>query len=273
MDERTRFSTRHGFEPSEVEITVRHTAPSRLRGAVRDIAIESGLTPRPLRKTICRALRERENPSNWSEYPNIHDEILDLLDECDWYEVYDVIEIIWEKLDEDYIDANDGSRGSDYFTTELNKFFRKTGIGWQLVKGQLQIRGPELFEKVISNATETLQDSGRITASEEIRQALQDLSRRPEPDITGSIQHGIAALECTLRDVSRDPQRTLGDLIRRHRDIIPPPLDQCIEKAWGYASERGRHLREGHNPTFEEAELIVGIAGVVSIYLAKKALK
>jgi hypothetical protein len=52
--------------------------------------------------------------------------------------------------------------------------------------------------------------------------------------------------------------------------MLPPPLDKGVEKAWGYASEMGRHVREGRELEREEAELIVGIAASVSTYLTKK---
>jgi hypothetical protein len=110
-----------------------------------------------------------------------------------------------------------------------------------------------------------------MTASREIHQVLSDLSRRPEPDKTGAIQHGIAALECVAQDVTSDPRGTLGDLITHNPGLIPRPLDQAVVKAWGFASEMGRHLREEHEPNMEEAELIVSIASVVATYLAKKA--
>lgn len=43
-----------------------------------------------------------------------------------------------------------------------------------------------------------------------------------------------------------------------------------MEKAWGYASEMGRHVREGRELEREEAELIVGIASSISTYLSGK---
>ena len=39
---------------------------------------------------------------------------------------------------------------------------------------------------------------------------------------------------------------------------------------WGYISDKGRHVREGNEPTFEEAELIVTVASAVCIYLSKQ---
>lgn len=70
----------------------------------------------------------------------------------------------------------------------------------------------------------------------------------------------MAALECVARDVTGDPKATLGAIIAAKPVLIPKPLDQAVEKAWGYASQYGRHLVEGGNPSIEEAELIVGIS-------------
>ena len=97
-----------------------------------------------------------------------------------------------------------------------------------------------------------------------------DLSKRPEPDLTGAVQHAMAALECTAREITKNPSATLGDILRRHTNLFPKPLNEAVPKLWGYASETGRHLREGRTPTRLEAELIVGVASSCCTYLAGK---
>jgi len=272
MRRRDRFSTRHGFEPDDAEITVRKDAPPELRTAVVSIAYEAGLRPNSLRPIVCRVLRVREDPSNWSEYPNVDGEVHDLLDACEWFEVYNTIEAINENL------ARTGrfSRGSsdsrspeDYFAEEINSYFRKKGIGWQLENGEVLVRGSEDFEKGLQAAEQLLEESDRTTAANELVEARHDLSRRPRPDITGAIQHALAALECVARDVSGMPKITLGELIKRNPDLVPPPLDKVITGIWGFASERGRHVREGRAPDMAEAELLVGIAASVVSYILR----
>ena len=87
--------------------------------------------------------------------------------------------------------------------------------------------------------------------------------------MTGAIQHAMAALECIARDkaFSKD---TLGLLIQRNPDLFPKPLDKAIELIWGFGSNQGRHLMEGKTPAFDEAELIVGLSGVLCRYLTRK---
>ena len=100
--------------------------------------------------------------------------------------------------------------------------------------------------------------------------ARGDASRRPQPDVTGALQHSLAALECVMRDVCGDPKATLGTLLARNKGLIPAPLDQGVEKIWGFASEQGRHLREGREPSIEDAELAVHVAAAVALYLVRK---
>lgn len=267
-----KFSERHGFEPPEVEITITRDAPYDLRGVVVDLAYEAGLDPHRLRKIVCRLLRVREDPNNWSAYPNVDYEVRNHLDSCQWYEVYDIIEAIYADLFRDSLRyARHGeSQSSQNFAGELNKYFMKKGIGWQLVGGEVRVRGEQSFEDTLTGATTVLSESGRPTAAKEIRQALHDLSRRPEADLTGALQHGLAAVECVMRDVTGDQKATLGSLLSRYKGIIPAPLDQAVEKIWGFASEQGRHLREGKEPNQDEAELAVHVAAAVVTYLSKK---
>lgn len=266
----TRFSDRFGYQPDDVEITVRLDAPEELREIVVDIAYECGLTPRTLRSIVCRVLRKRADPLNWSEYPNVNNEVRENLGSCEWYRVYDIVEAIFKQLLNVPGNLHDG-QSAKYFAKEINNYFRQAGIGWQLTDGELETRGSEAFEHSLSEARDELVESGRTTAANEIHQAIADLSRRPHPDITGSIQHALAALECVARDVSGDEKATLGTILARNPFLIPSPLNQALEKMWGFASEQGRHLREGREPSYEEAELTVQVAAAVARYLSNKS--
>jgi len=260
------FSSRHGFrQTSNIEIFVRHDAPFELRGALVELAYSCGYGPKSLRSLVCQVLLKRPDPSNWSEYPNIDYEVRELLDNCNWYRVYDVAEKICQKmLEAPY------SYEPKKFQTELNMFFMENGIGWQIVDGNIEVRGPEAIQESVRKTNSELEASGLRTAQQELHEALTDLSRRPEPDLSGSIQHSMAALECVAREVTENPKATLGEILKRNSDLIPKPLDDAVSKAWGYASEHARHLREGREPSYEEAELIVGLCASMSTYLLKK---
>jgi hypothetical protein len=268
------FSARHGFESSDPEIAVRHEAPEALREILVDIAYEAGLTPHSMRSLVCTLLRLPENRGNWSAFPNVDSEVRENLFACDWYEVYDVIEAIHHRLvargEEEPWDRPDSR--ADYFAAEINKYFRRRGVGWQLVSGQIQVRGPEAFEAGLGEARTILSTTGRATASNEIHQALLDLSKRPEPDLTGALQHALAALECVARDVTGDPKSTLDAILGKHKTLLPPAMQDAADKLWGFASEQGRHLREGRDPSSLEVELAVHAAAALATYLTKKAV-
>lgn len=250
------------------ENTQRQDAPYELRGIVVQLAYECGFRPSTLRDVVCRLLRKRPNPGNWSEYPNIDDEVQRLVDGCDWYRVYDLIEELFATMREEPY-----SYETKKFVREVNDYFLEHGIGWKLSGGVIEMRGPEVFENVAATAIHQLETRNRPTARNELHEALHDLSRRPSPDVTGAIQHSMAALECVAREVCGEEKATLGDIMKRSRAIVPRPLDEVITKAWGYASENARHVREGTEPTFEEAELVVGIVSALSTYLSRKHAK
>lgn len=83
----------------------------------------------------------------------------------------------------------------------------------------------------------------------------------------------MAALECIARAVTNDPKLTLGEWVKKNRNLLPAPVDAAVEKLWGYSSGYGRYVREGAPAHFEEAELVVGLSGAVSVYLMRKAEK
>ena len=190
---------------------------------------------------------------------------------CAWYQVYDIIEAVWRFFKEQ---DQQGFSGKDKkapaFAEALNDFFARKGIGWQLVDGAIVTRGTEAFEETVKAARTTLEESGRPTASKHIHEALQVLSRRPAPDLPGAIFHAMGCLECVVRDVTGNEKATLGEILKKQSDLIPRPLDTALEKAWGYASNEARHVVEGREPKWEEAELLVGLASTMATYLSKK---
>jgi len=155
----------------------------------------------------------------------------------------------------------------------LNRLFEEDGIGWQIVNGQIVTRGDMEFEHAVGTAAVRLGDANLNTARQELEEARSDLSRRPRPDITGTIQHCMAALEATARVIANDQRATFGEILNRYRDTlgIPRPLDTALGQIWGYASEMGCHLREGRNPDRREAELLLGMAATTISYLLHRS--
>jgi hypothetical protein len=215
------FSKRNRYSSGPKEITIREDAPENLRYIVLRIAADLGFRPTLLRPMLCRVLRVAPDVNNWSEYPNIWGEVQDLMHRCEWFKVYDIIEALHAKFAE---------TEAAEFAEELNEFFIDEGIGWQLVDGKIVTRGTEAFEAVVTDATSALETSQRPTAAKHLHGALEDLSRRPQADLSGAAYHAMGALECVARDLTGDPKATLGEILKRHPDLLPKPLDTALSQ-------------------------------------------
>jgi hypothetical protein len=264
-DELAPFSERHGYELSAVEITVREDAPEALRVGLISLASRSGLSSDSIREVGCQVLLTRPDPNNWSK-SNVDFEIAHLIDDATWYRVYDIAEQLHHKLGSSQFTGYVNPE-AQRFEQGFNQLCREHGIGWKMENGNILARGDEGFELAVQQAKQTMQNHGNNTAREELHEALQDISRRPKADVTGAIQHAMAALECVARDVGQT-RETLGRAVKSLN--LPSPLDSTVRQLWGFSSNQGRHVLEGNEPDFDEAELVVGLAASLSVYILRK---
>ncbi|QQR34748.1 hypothetical protein JI749_10145 [Devosia oryziradicis] len=255
------FSHRFGFRAPDAEITVREDAPPAIRDAILMLGYSLGFSPKGMRDIVCAVMLRRPDSNNWSEEP-VEREVHGLVDDAPWFRIYDLAERLYQSLQQR---DSYGDKPRQY-EEQLNAAFCEHGIGWKMEKGQILVRGSEAFELATATAPDMMRAAGAPTASNEMHQALIDISRRPEPDVTGAIQHAMAALECVARGYE-GTSGTLGSIISRLP--LPKPMDEAVRKLWGFASEQGRHILEGRDPAFEEAELVVTTAAAVSVYLIR----
>ena len=220
------------------------------------------MTPDPMRDLVCQVLLVKPDPNNWSEYPNISNEVDWLVMDAPWYKVYDIVEAVYARI------RMFGATAAANFARRLNEFLVEKGIGWELRDGHIVHRGSAAFARSTDEAPRILDASGFQSATNEMREALGDISRRPTPDVTGAIQHAMAALEATAREVTGQSKPILGKLVPMLS--LSPPLDQVVHKLWGYASDRGRHVREGQTVDANEAELVVAVSGALCAFLAQR---
>lgn len=263
------FSQRHGYRNERPEITIWDDAPNALRSTAINTFIEIyNYSPSVLRDIACQILDKRPKTNNWPQYSShVKQEATSLIYDCDWFHVYDIIEAIAQYLQEE------SPHNEDIFTKEINDCLIDMGVGWILKNGLIQARGEESFETIINQTKDTLEESKMPTAQSELIEALNDLSRRPEPDLTGAIHHSMSALECVTRRLTSQPNATLGKIIADNKHLFPKPLDEVMSKAWGYASEHARHGREDRCVSREEAQLLVGLVSSMSMYLVQKINK
>ena len=197
-----RFSQREGYTGQAREITVRQDAPPELRKAITRIARDAGMSPREIRNVVCKELHA--DPSELNSIDSyILQEVDELLSHCEWFRVYDFAELFHTKLkwppvgrfgtsiENSFEVARAKAKG---FEIRLNRYFMEQGIGWQMCDGKIVHRGSDAFERATQRAAEALSSTGQQTAKGQVQEALRDISRRPEPDVTGGITHAMAAL-------------------------------------------------------------------------------
>lgn len=262
------FSKKHGYGSQPKEIVVREGVTEYVRHyAIVDV-IGGTLSGTTLRDIVCRIARAVPDPNNWSPGP-VRGEIDELVSSCDWWLVYDIIEAIYKHLDKTF-EFEKNSLSASKYAEKVNEMFIAQGIGWKLEDGEVVSRGADSFEEATVNAVETLAEAKRSTASERLREAFGDLSRRPQPDLAGAITHAAGAFEAVARDVTGDVKKTAGEILKGHKGLIPPPLDNIVSQSWGHASNIARHVQEGQVLSHEDVELLVGIFASACTYLSKK---
>ncbi len=128
------------------------------------------MSPKAMRRIICQILLVPPDPSNWSEYPNVWEEVNGLIQDCPWFKVYDIAEAIHCALSLHYPDSATDFQG------RLNQYFLEKGIGWQITNGQIVYRGSEVFTDATREAAEVLGATGRSAAANEIHEPNEALS-------------------------------------------------------------------------------------------------
>jgi hypothetical protein len=118
--------------------------------------------------------------------------------------------------------------------------------------------------------TRLLEAAHHQASLRELREAHSDLSKRPEPDVTGVVQHCMA-LECTAKVIAGNDSDTLGDVLKKGTLKLPPPLSAMLSKAWGFASDRGRHVHDGKPVSYPDAELMLALADAMIVYLLRSS--
>ncbi len=255
------FSVRYGIQPERSPIV--HEAPQELRYFLLKYFKNEFSYPWECAEILEDFLR---SPGLASRFANPHDpqgwaKFYKFIEDFDWWQVYDFIEFCY---------ASPQVPARSKFANLFNQEFSRENIPYQFdSQGEIVYKGSEAFEVAVATAESVLSATGRNTAKAEIHKSLKALSNRPTPDLTGAVQHSVAGLECVANDICGETGETLGQIIKKHPDRFPAPLGDAVSKLYGFASQKGRHILEGGEPNFKEAELIVGIAATVATYLSR----
>lgn len=261
---RNRFSARLSLDSSGRTLQ-RDVAPEAFRAVVVTFPLAvSGIYANGTREAVCRGLKKLPDSQNWSK-DNVVREVHSLIEDAEWYQVYDAAEAVADEL----LRRNLYEEYAEY-ETEVNRTLEECFVGWRMVEARFQVRGEDVVQTVLDSAMRDVAQSGLSVAPKEMREAIADLSRRPEPDLSGAIHHAIGSLEAIARYCTGDPNSGLGEIVKKYPDLLGEPLNTAVAKLWGYSSEQARHVREGRRLNVDEVELAVGAAVVLASFLARR---
>ena len=202
------------------------------------------------------------------EHTNVfHNEIRDVFFKCNWFEVYDFIEIVSQLCD---------SRKRDQFRKGFNIVLERELSGFRFV-GELitQI----IDETEINEIERTIEMAGRTKLTgvrEHLKTALSMLSDRKNPDYRNSVKESISAVESIAKIISCKSKATLGDALKIIEEKIElhGSLKKGFMALYGYTSDEDgiRHaMLNEPNVNFEDAKYMLVSCSAFINYLIMKA--
>lgn len=183
-------------------------------------------------------------------------EIRDYFFKCKWFEVYDFIEFVAQKLENTAI--------TETFIKACNKFLEKEMSAYRFVNRKI---APIVSEVEISEIEEAL-GTKNDPVKEHLRRSLEMLSDRKMPDYRNSIKEAISSIESLVKMVVGTERGTLGNLLNRIE--IHAALKSAFKNLYGYTSDSNgiRHaLLIKNQITFEEAKFMLVACSAFTNYV------
>lgn len=169
-----------------------------------------------------------------------------------WFEVYDFVEVLYAELD---------GRPKETFRNLINSFLEQEMSAYRLVDGQM---ADITSEAEIESIEVAVRDTSALKPVQtHLREALEKLTNRAQPDYRNSIKESISAVEALCQIISGDTKATLGQAIKQLKQagiVLHPSLESAWSKLYGYTSDEGgiRHsLTEEDNVRFSDAKYML----------------
>ncbi len=193
-----------------------------------------------------------------------------LINNCEWWQFYDICELTWESLI--------GKRVKDNFSTQVNILFRDEQLGFELTNGKIEKVGSGFIDARIKEVRYLLKEQEFKGADKHFEKAIKALNIRPNPDVENCVKDAVSAIESVGRIIVNDDKALLSDIIKdmANKGIIPKPLDQAIQKIYAYRGDQpgvAHGLVGTSKVTVDEAEFVLAMSAAIIIYLVKKRNK
>lgn len=231
------------------------------------------------RNTFCITLWQSYFKKNIDNIPStfriVESEIRDHFFQCEWYKTYDFLE-----FNTDFAKQNIPQIDNDKLYEKFNKVLETEFAGYRFIDGVLS---------PITNATEiqeieiSLSTTERFTPLKNcnihLKDALDKLSDRNNPDYRNSIKEAISAVECIAKIISRDAKDSLSGALDKIKGKIKIHhfIERGFKQLYNYTSDEGgiRHaFKDETIPCdFEDAKFMLVSCSAFINYLVVKADK
>lgn len=195
-------------------------------------------------------------------------ECRDLFFNSQWFFIYDFIELIILYFKNKYINK------SIIFIDTINLILERENSGYRIIDEKI-VAVTDTTEK--QTIEEAINDNSFDTAKLHLKDALDKLSDRENPDYRNSIKESISAVEVVVRSITK--ASTLGDALPKLKDNgieIPKILNSAMDKLYGYTNGTAglRHgMMDIPNVNFEEAKYMLVVCSAFINYINCKLSK
>ncbi|MGO9121882.1 MAG: AbiJ-NTD4 domain-containing protein [Desulfomonilaceae bacterium] len=175
---------------------------------------------------------------------------------CEWFGVYDFVEAM--SLDQGNLLNQKIRELVNAVLEEQNAAYRFVGEEIAEITDQQEIK---TIEEALDHPDKPIRTH--------LEAALRMLSDRESPDYRNSIKESISAVEAACRLVSGDPSATLGDALKKIKNLHPA-LSGAFKQLYGYTSHESgiRHsLIDEPNITYADAKFMLVACSAFVSYL------
>lgn len=273
------FSKRHSLRPESFGFVHEYVPDSARTGLYRIVEryFEMGaIGVNQLYSNICYALCLVPQKTGNKRVPDlpkdVRQAINDLFLNCDWFQFYDICEIIPRSLNPGFLELS-----AEYYE-KVNELFKKEKLDFLITgKGLIEKTETSFTDNVIKKARYLLRDDEFKEANEHFEEAITLLSAQIEPDIPGCLKHVALAIESVARRINDNPdfdmigfEEVITDMT--DKGIIPAPFNYLVLCVYGITGGRKESVFGADNSGvgIEEAEFVLAGAAAVITYLADK---
>ena len=254
------FSEREGLRPGGPLIY--DNASDSVRYGIREVLTVLGYQrPSEQRRVLCAALRISPDLGNWTDYPNVDNEIIDLLTTTSLYKFFDALERI--PL---YLHAHNVA----IYFEKMNALLADEMVGYRFESGRLVRVGTAEFQTAVVAARTALQDQRFAEPRRQFNRAYEFRNNFP-PDWPNAIKEAVNSVEGVLQVIYNRPGVALPTIVN---DNLPSDLPGGIKRLFGSLYSHGsgtvgaRHASIGGNdPTGPRAELAIHLAAALHAFV------